>query len=600
MTMAEAAHLLKGIGWIKKQLQKGYYVGSIPAIPRLGLPSINMQDSAAGFRTFDDQQVGQVTSWPCSLALAASWDAELTEAYAAALGREFRAKGANVVLGPSVNVHHVPYSGRNAEYLAGEEPSLGAVLAGAYVRGVQGEGVAAVVKHFVLNGQETRRHSQSSIVDPRTLWEVYYPPFVAAMEAGVASVMCSYNKVGGSYACGNDQILLRDLKQQMGFEGWVMSDWWAVHSTEAAKGGVDQEMPGTAGLSSGENGAPFFGMKRLQNAGADLKEMARRLLYGLFSAGALDGPICDVGGGGCSDKLYRTIATSDAHQRLARKVAAESAVLLKNERRALPIAAGAKVALLGPACDSRHTIMPSTSFWDDGDYYVIGGSGRVISDRARSLKQGLEFAGVKVITSASREVDVALTAMRSADVAIVCGGASSREATDRQSLSVDQNEFIQAVANGHMQSDPPLVAAVFAPGSIHAPWHDRVDAMLTLFLAGCHTPWPPHISRDAFPSKQAHSPSPRATCLGEAHGYAWADVLLGKVTPSGKLPVTFPLREEDVPRPCTLDNCTYSEKLNVGWRGLHSRPVAFPFGCAVGGRTCTWRAPSYVPLHMST
>ena len=141
-------------------------------------------------------------------------------------------------------MQRVPLNGRNAEYISGEEPALGAALTAAYVRGVQGAGVAAVAKHFTLNQQETYRATTNAVVDARTRWEVYYPPYEAAVRAGAASIMCSYNRVNGVFACGNDQTLSRDLKEGMGFKGWVMSDWWASHSEKDAMHGLDQYMPG--------------------------------------------------------------------------------------------------------------------------------------------------------------------------------------------------------------------------------------------------------------------------------------------------------------------------------------------------------------------
>ena len=242
LTAQEQLRLIQGVGWSGWELLQNYYVGSMFAIPRLGIPSIRMQDAGQGFRTIDARNVGRVTAWPCLLGVAATWDAALTRRFAAAVGEEFRVKGANMILGPSVNVHRIARNGRNAEYLSGEDPALGSVLTGAYVEGVQSAGVAATAKHFVLNSQETNRNSESSDASDRTLWEVYYPPFEAAVRAGAAAVMCGYNKVNGTHACGDAHILIDHLREQMGFEGFVMSDWWAVHDEKAAAAGVDQNL----------------------------------------------------------------------------------------------------------------------------------------------------------------------------------------------------------------------------------------------------------------------------------------------------------------------------------------------------------------------
>ncbi|KAL3892781.1 MAG: hypothetical protein SGPRY_014792 [Prymnesium sp.] len=165
MTREEKEGLLRGFGWKGYQVLPGHYIGNTLAVPRLGVPSINMQDASSGFRTIDQSIEGTVTQWPSMMALSASWDDQLTYDLAAAIGREFRLKGANVILGPGVNVQRVARNGRNAEYISGEEPALGARLATAYVRGVQSSKVAAVVKHFVLNNQETDRSSMGELAE---------------------------------------------------------------------------------------------------------------------------------------------------------------------------------------------------------------------------------------------------------------------------------------------------------------------------------------------------------------------------------------------------------------------------------------------------
>ena len=201
MSFEEKATLVRGVGWDGYNLRSGFYVGSIPAIPRLGLPSLTMHDASQGFRTIDERIVGTVTAWPCQLALAATWDRGLVRQYGEAIGLEFRRKGANVALGPGINIARVARNGRIAEYLTGEEPSLGAALASAYVEGVQSRGVAAVAKHFVANSQETLRHKADAVISERALREIYYPPFEGAISAGVAAVMCAYNSVNGQQAC---------------------------------------------------------------------------------------------------------------------------------------------------------------------------------------------------------------------------------------------------------------------------------------------------------------------------------------------------------------------------------------------------------------
>jgi hypothetical protein len=172
MTRAEKISIVRGLGWNSYNLPDGYYVGSNPALPRLGIPSINMHDGPAGFRTTDNRIIGTVTQWPSHLALGATWDASLAHEYGVALAREFRSRGANVVLGPGVNIARVAHNGRLPEYSTGEEPLLGAVIGAQYVRGVQSMGVAAVIKHFVANVQETLRTDINAVIDQRSLHEV--------------------------------------------------------------------------------------------------------------------------------------------------------------------------------------------------------------------------------------------------------------------------------------------------------------------------------------------------------------------------------------------------------------------------------------------
>ncbi|CAE8642504.1 unnamed protein product, partial [Polarella glacialis] len=246
--------LLRGIGWDIKfdknmtpvgvDLRKDWYVGNTQAVSRLGVPSLNLQDASGGFRTYWNDLVGTVTCWPSQLALAATWSPASVQKFAVALGKEFAGKGANGVLGPAIEVHRVARGGRNFEYLSGEDPYLGARLAAAYVTGVQSEGILAVAKHWAVNHQETNRMLESSNVDEKTAWELYYPPFQAAIDAGVSAVMCSYNKVNGQHSCSNPHQLQAVLKEKMGFRGFVQSDWWALHGNQSLALGLDQDMPG--------------------------------------------------------------------------------------------------------------------------------------------------------------------------------------------------------------------------------------------------------------------------------------------------------------------------------------------------------------------
>lgn len=544
MTEEEKHRLLNGAGWWMFQQQRGYYIGNILAIPRLGLPSINMQDAMQGFRTTDAEMIGQVTAWPCALALAATWDPNDVWEWSRGIGQEFVAKGANVILGPSVNVHRVARNGRNAEYLSGEDPTLGKVLAEAYVRGAQeGAGVAAVVKHFTLNHQETNRQKVDSHADEQTRWELYYPPFEAAINSNVAAVMCAYNYVNGEQACSNQETLTGDLKGRMSFKGFVMSDWWALQDGKSAQAGDDEDMPGTDGYYSDQHLS--------QMPGARVDEMARRVLTGMGRAKAYtdaDVARCRVGCD-CDDFLYKKNATSPEHVALARRLATEGAVLLKNEKNALPLKPGSKVALVGSACDQHVDPYSIAGDWIAADYYAVGGSGRVLSRRAISVADGLKNRNIDLSVSPTDNIDKAKELMERSDVVIACGGATAAESFDRQHLRLDNEAFISAVVAAGAHQEVATVVVAFAPGTIVAPWSGNASSALLMFLSGQQT------------------------------GHAAADLLMGKVAPTGKLPVTLPKKESDAIPPCEgTAPCMYTERLHGGWHVYDDKQVEFPFG----------------------
>eukprot|EP00697_Spironema_sp_BW2_P005895 gnl/Spiro4/18218_TR9731_c0_g1_i1.p1 gnl/Spiro4/18218_TR9731_c0_g1~~gnl/Spiro4/18218_TR9731_c0_g1_i1.p1 ORF type:complete len:317 (+),score=91.87 gnl/Spiro4/18218_TR9731_c0_g1_i1:43-951(+) len=219
------------------------YTGNVAPNARLGIPMIKMNDGPQGFR--DNQHPGTTTAFPSALTVAASWDTKAMYEWGLAMAQEFFGKGANVQLGPGMNLARVPQNGRNFEYLSGEDPQLGYTLVQPVVQAIQSQGVLANAKHYVLNNQETNRDSVSDDADERTRFEMYYRPFEGAIEAGVASVMCSYNKIYSVWSCENPDTLRRDLKARLGFEGFVMSDWGGTHSTSIGAG-LDIEMPSSS------------------------------------------------------------------------------------------------------------------------------------------------------------------------------------------------------------------------------------------------------------------------------------------------------------------------------------------------------------------
>jgi len=541
LTEKERLGLLRGGGF----LTVNYFVGITEAIPRLGVPALKMQDSSNGFRPTAPGEYGSSTSWPSSLCLASGWDEGFVETVARAMAREFKGKGANVLLGPGVNVHRTPYGGRNFEYLSGEDPHLGARLASSFVKAVQSEGVMAVVKHFAFNEQETARGSENSIVGERTAWELYYPPFEAAVNAGVGAAMCAYNKVNGSYSCGNPELLNGHLKQSMGFPGFVMSDWGASHSPLAIEGGLDMEMPKPK----------HFKKKKLANVSmAAVNEAVRRILASVYHLRLDEHPGCELP---CIAERKSNQRTG-AHVELAREGATRGVILLKNDG-LLPLSSSSvrTLAILGMAADAKDTM----NTWGPGSYYSGGGSGHVASPHVvtpqRGIQERAERAGIRVLLAAElppANGTPAVPNVSGADAVIIVAATTATESKDRVSLALDAgaDELIAAVAR-----ERPTIVLLEAPGAVLTPWRSEAAAVACLFLGG------------------------------EQTGRGWAAVLFGDAEPSGRLPIMLPAA--DSPRPEAGD-VRYSEGLFTSYRALAPQ-AAFPFGHGLSYTRFDWAKP---------
>lgn len=363
MTLEEKIALVHG-----GSAGSGGYVGHIPAIPRLGIPELNLHDGPAGVA---GGALG-ATAFPAPITVAASWNTTLMEQYGAAMAEEERDKGINVHLAPMMNIARVPFAGRNFEGY-GEDPYLSAQMAAAAIRGIQNTGVLAVAKHYIGNEQEIERMTASSEIDIRTQHEIYLPPFKAAVNTSVASIMCAYNKVNGVYACENPDTQNTILKDELKFKGWIMSDWGATHSTAAsALGGLDMEMPG---------GPNYVKLKEAIESGevqlSRLDDMVLRILTQMFRFG-----LFERGKTG----TYGTSVRTDAHTKLARDAAAEGIVLLKNTDALLPLdpAKVRSIVVFGTAADEEPVV-------------VGGGSGSVSASYVISPLQGItERAGSDV------------------------------------------------------------------------------------------------------------------------------------------------------------------------------------------------------------
>jgi beta-glucosidase len=332
MTLDEKLAFLYGAQDPSGRGQAGY----IPGVPRLGIPPLRLTDGPAGIRTSMP-----ATALPAPVALAASFDPDLARRFGEVIGREGRARIQDVLLSPMVNIVRVPQAGRNFETL-GEDPLLAARVVAEEVKGIEGEGLIATVKHYVANNYERDRTTTNAVVDARTLNEIYLPGFEAAVDAGVGSVMCSYNRVNGAYACDSRDLLTDVLRDRFGFRGWVMTDWGARHTLGALEAGLDQEMPGASRF--GMRGVYFADSLREAVQSGDIAEAVvdravGRVLGQMQRMGLLDG-----------SAPARPRLDEEAGQAVAREVAAAGAVLLKNDGGLLPIRAAdlPSVVVIGP------------------------------------------------------------------------------------------------------------------------------------------------------------------------------------------------------------------------------------------------------------
>lgn len=537
------------------------YVGNVAPNKRLGIPPITMNDGPQGFR--DDVRPGTTTAWPSGMTIGATWDLNAATEWGIGMGKEFYNKGSNIQLGPGVNVARVPRNGRNFEYISGEDPYLGYWMARNAVQGIQSQKVIANAKHWVQNNQETNRQNVIEEVDERTRFEIYYPPFRGAIDGGVGSFMCSYNKIGNhsadfAWSCENPVTLKRDLKSFMKFKGFVMSDWGATHSTSIMQG-LDMEMPSAGFMNEDKIKA---GMKTGDITQAGIDDAVFRILLPMFSVGVMDEPssVWDW-----SHLAANT--TTAASVESARRLSALSTVLLKNEKDVLPLPAKASIAVLG--------------FGDEGAVTHGLGSGRVDPSFTATPLYGIRAAagrGSTVVFNDGTNISEAASIAKQAEYAIVFVGTISSEGHDRASLSLDdgctfqesskdsqckgnrdkQNSLVSAVA----AANPKTIVVASIPGPTLMPWSKDVPAILTNFM----------------PGQQA--------------GNAIADVLFGKVNPSAKLTMTIPNRENEMnfttaqwpgaPDPNNPTYAEYSEGLLVGYRYYEAKNVQFEYGFPFG------------------
>jgi beta-glucosidase len=534
MTLEEKAGLCSGLDfWHTK------------GVERLGIPSVMMTDGPHGLR----KQKGSAdhlglfdsipaTCFPSAAGLATSWDRELVKRVGVALGEECQAEDVAVLLGPGANIKRSPLCGRNFEYFS-EDPYLSSELAAAHIEGVQSQGVGTSLKHFAANNQEHRRMTTDVVVDERTLREIYLASFEGAVKkAQPWTIMCSYNRLNGEYCSENERLLTDILKKEWGHEGFVVSDWGAVNErSEGLAAGLELEMPSSYGV--GEQKI-MEAVKSGLLAESKLDDAVERLLTVIFKA--------------VDHKKPNASYDMEEHHRLAREVARESMVLLKNEDGILPLKRNGGLALIGALAKQPR--------------YQGGGSSHIKPTRLEDISEEiLKAAGSSIHIAYAKgyelnhdEPDAALAeeavqAARNASVAVIFAGLPDRyesEGFDRTHLRIPENQIrlIEAVA----EVNPQVVVVLSNGAPIEMPWLGKVKAVLEAYLGG------------------------------QALGGAIADLLLGDANPSGKLAETFPLQLSDNPSylffPGDGDRVEYREGLYVGYRYYdkkHLKPM-FPFG----------------------
>ena len=530
MTLEEKAALLSGKGeWQTWN------------IDRLGIPSVYCSDGPHGIR----KQAGAgdhlglnpslpATCFPTAATVANSWDPSLGEEIGKALGEEAAAQGVDIVLGPGLNIKRSPLCGRNFEYFS-EDPYLAGKMAAGYVRGIQSQGKYACPKHFAVNSQELRRMAMDAVVDERTLREIYLTGFeIAVKEGGAKAIMTSYNQVNGTYANENTHLLKDILRGEWGYDGLVITDWGGSNDhVKGVQAGSDLEMP---------------------NPGMDsARQIVKAVQEGRLSEEALDA---------CAERLVKAALElqkaekresfdEKVHHALAKKAAAESAVLLKNRDHILPLKPGIRVALIGdfafePRYQGAGSSMVNTTRLDKMSE-LIEDCGLTVTGVVRGYKRSGETDAVME----KEAVDLA----KVSDVVIYCFGLdelSESEGVDRSHMRIPQNQSSLLEAISRVNEN--IVGILSAGAAVEMPWHHTLKAI----LHGC--------------------------LCGQAGAGALLDIIAGKVNPSGKLAETYPVRYEDTPAfsyfPGEQRNSEYRESIYVGYRYYDTAKVRalYPFG----------------------
>ena len=556
-------------------------------VPRLGIPEVWHTDGPHGIRPevlWDEwDQAGwtndSCTAFPALINLAATWDKEMSLLYGRSIGEEARYRKKDILLGPGINICRTPLNGRNFEYM-GEDPYLAGQMVVPYVKGVQENGVAACVKHYAVNNQEFQRTQSNSVVDDRTLYEIYLPAFKAAVQEGNAwAIMGSYNLYNGQFNCHNKKLLVDILKGEWGFDGVVVSDWGGCRDDEeAVLNGLDIEM-GT--WTNGLTGAASDGYRNYHMADPYLKGLRE----GTYTTKELDDKVRRI-----LRTIFRTSMRPEPnygrfvcpeHYQAARDISAAGVVLLKNDNNTLPlnVPEGGKILLVGENVVKKMVVGGGSSNLKtayevnplEGIQNAYGDKAEVVWARGyvgdTSTSYNAVDTGQDLTDNRSPEVLIAeaVEAAKDADYVIFVGGLNKsahqdNESTDRLQITLPygQEKVIEALA----EVAKNLVVVNISGSAVAMPWADSADAIVQGWYGGTET------------------------------GNALADVLTGKVNPSGRLPFSVPFKYEDGPIKTeaqypgikTEDDefwqTHYSEGVYVGYRWYSTQeiPVQFPFG----------------------
>lgn len=528
----------------KASLCSGLNFWNTKPIERLNIPSIMMTDGPHGLRKQSEgadhlgiNESVEATCFPTASALACSFDRDLVKELGIAIGEECQSENVSIVLGPGANIKRSPLCGRNFEYYS-EDPYLSSEMAKNQIQGTQSQGIGTSLKHFAANNQEHRRMTIDTIVDERTLREIYLASFETAVkEAHPWTVMCAYNKLNGEYCSENYRLLTEILRNEWGFEGFVVSDWGAVNDRDKGlSSGLELQMPADGGM--GDN-LIVEAVKRNRLSEGVLDEAVERILNIIFKA--------------VENKRENVIYSKEKHHELARKIAGECMVLLKNEEKILPLKKEDNIAVIGELATKVR--------------YQGGGSSHINPTKVdNAYEEIVNFAGTENVRYArgydlsidDTIYDLAEEAKKlaiEADKVILFIGLPERyesEGFDRTHLNIPKNQYDLVKT---LKSVNENIVVVLSNGSpIEMPFVSDVKAILEAYLTG------------------------------QASGKAICDLLYGEVNPSGKLAETFPLKLSDNPSylnfPGEVDKVEYKEGIFVGYRYYDKKAmdVLFPFG----------------------